>query len=138
MGTLVYPTNLSTWNGGSPTIAVPSQLFSHADQTGAWQTGLPDRTSTSGWLGRIGDLTEAAFNPGAGVSVSMSVAGNAILMTGDSVIQYQISTSGAIPLSAVTSPYGLYGYAAGQQAAGTLLRSARARLLENEYVKTLM
>ena len=59
-----------------------------------------------GWFGRIGDLTQSAFNPGSGVSMSISVGGNAILMAGDSTIQYQINPSGAVRVQALDGLYG--------------------------------
>lgn len=129
VGTLVQPTNKAQWNSGSPTVPVPRQLFSHADQQGAWQTGLPDRASLTGWLGRIGDLTQSAFNSGQ-ISISMSVAGNAIMMSGAQTIQFQLTTQGAIPIYALD---GLYGYGAGGDAMRALLTGARANLLEAEY-----
>ena len=62
VGTLTQPTTLAQWK--ARTAKVPAGLFSHSDQSGAWQTGLPDRASASGWLGRVGDLTASAYNPG--------------------------------------------------------------------------
>jgi uncharacterized protein (DUF1501 family) len=136
VGTLVVPTTQADWNNGTPRVAVPSQLFSHSDQQGAWHTGLPDRvTSPTGWLGRIGDLTADVFNPGSGVSIAMSVAGNNIMQAGDRTIQYQLTTQGAVRVNAVTSSGGLYGSTAGSGAMRTLLTQTRTHLLENELNK---
>ncbi len=81
----------------------------------------------------MGDLTASAFNPGSGVSIAMSVAGNNIMQAGNSTIQYQLTTQGAVKVSAVTS--GLYGSAAGATAARRLMTDTRNTLLENELNK---
>lgn len=133
VGTLAQPTTKAQWNAGKALVPVPTQLFSHSDQTGVWQTGVPDHLSNSGWLGRVGDLTQGAFNAGSGVSISMSVAGNAILMSGESVIQYQVSTQGALPVNALA--YGAYGYKPGGVALRAMMTTPRTHLLENEFVK---
>jgi uncharacterized protein (DUF1501 family) len=133
VGTLAAPITKAQWNRGNATVPTPAQLFSHSDQQGAWQTGLPDRPSETGWLGRTGDLLASAFNPGSGVSIAMSVAGNNIMQAGNSTIQYQLTTQGAVKVSAVT--FGLYGSAAGGTAARRLMSDTRQTLLENELVK---
>ena len=132
VGTLAEPTSKTQWNSGTPSVDVPYQLFSHSDQQGAWQTGLPDRPSSTGWFGRIGDLTQSAFNPGSGVSMSISVGGNAIMMAGDDTIQYQINPSGAVRVQALD---GLYGSAAGATAVRRLMTDVRSPLLEKELNK---
>lgn len=135
VGTLAVPTTLADWNQGTPRVAVPYQLFSHSDQQGAWQTGLPDRPSSTGWLGRIGDLTSGAFNAGSGVSIAMSVAGNNIMQAGDTTIQYQLTTEGAVRVGAVAAGNGLYGNTAGSLAMRTLMTQPRTLLLEAELNK---
>jgi uncharacterized protein (DUF1501 family) len=135
VGTLAVPTTQADWNEGTPGVAVPYQLFSHSDQQGAWQTGLPDRPSSTGWLGRIGDLTAGAYNAGAGVSIAMSVAGNNIMQAGDTTIQYQLTPQGAVRVQAVAGGGGLYGYSAGSTAMRTLMTQSRSLLLENELNK---
>lgn len=132
VGTLAVPISKTQWNSGSPTVAVPSQLFSHSDQQGAWQTGLPDRSSQTGWQGRMGDLLASTYNPGSQVSIAMSVAGNNLMQAGSSTIQYQLTTDGAVRVSALD---GLYGSGAGATAVRRLMADARTELLENELIK---
>jgi uncharacterized protein (DUF1501 family) len=96
VGPMSVPITKAQWNRGEPTVAVPAQLFSHSDQQNGWMTGLPDKPSATGWLGRIGDLTAAAYNPGSQVSMAMSIAGNTIMLAGDSTVQYQLNTQGAV------------------------------------------
>ena len=131
VGTLCAPTTQAEFRNG--TAMLPFQLFSHSDQTGAWQTGLPDKPSSTGWMGRIGDLTSSAFNPGSGVSIAMSVAGNNMMQVGSNTIQYQVTTQGAVKVSALG---GLFGSAAGGTALRRLTTEPRAgTLLEGELNK---
>lgn len=132
VGTLVHPTTKAQWNSGSPSITVPNQLFSHSDQQGAWQTGLPDRTSQTGWQGRMGDLLASTYNGSSGVSIAMSVAGNNLMQAGNTTIQYQLTTDGAVRVSALS---GLYGSSAGATALSRLMTESRSHLLENELNK---
>lgn len=129
VGTLVAPITRAQWNSGRPTVAVPLQLFSHSDQQGAWQTGLPDRASQTGWQGRMGDLLASTYNPGSGVSIAMSVAGNNLMQAGNSTIQYQLTTDGAVRVAALS---GLYGSGTGATAVRRLMSESRAHLLESE------
>ncbi len=132
VGPLSVPMTRAQWNNGSPTVQVPSQLTSHSDQQTAWQTALSNAPSETGWLGRMGDLTASAFNPGSGVSIAMSMAGNNIMQAGDSTIQYQLTTQGAVKVQALSS---LYGSAAGGLAMRRLMSDARSPLLEGELNK---
>ena len=59
VGLLTQPTSMAQFKLG--TVRPPAGLYSHSDQSGSWQTGLPDRASATGWLGRVGDLTTAAY-----------------------------------------------------------------------------
>ena len=132
VGPLAVPITQQQWNNGQPLVPVPAQLTSHSDQTGAWQTGLPDGPSETGWLGRMGDLTAAAYNPGSGVSIAMSLGGNNIMQAGASTIQYQLTTQGAVRVNALGD---LYGSAAGATALRRLMSDPRTHLFENELSK---
>jgi len=132
VGPLVVPTSKAQWNGGSPTVPVPFQLTSHSDQTGAWQTGLADRPSATGWFGRTGDLLEPGYNAGSGISMAMSIAGNNALQAGVNTIQYQLTTQGAVRVRALSD---LYGSAAGATALRRLISDPRSGLLENELTR---
>ncbi len=127
VGTLSQPITRAQWNSGQPQVAVPHQLFSHSDQQGAWQTGLPDRASQTGWQGRMGDLLASAYNPGSQVSMAMSVAGNNMMQAGNSTIQYQLTTDGAVPFQGPI-PFS----AQGMNAMRRLLTESRTQLLESE------
>jgi uncharacterized protein (DUF1501 family) len=127
VGTLAQPITRAQWNNGHPSVSVPLQLFSHSDQQNAWQTGLPDRPSQTGWQGRMGDLLASAYNPGSGVSIAMSIAGNNLMQAGNSTVQYQLTTGGAVRVGGPI-PYSTVGAAAMRQ----LMTESRGHLLENE------
>jgi uncharacterized protein (DUF1501 family) len=66
---------------------IPSNLFSHADQQGQWQTDDPSGFGTTGWAGRVADIIGPAYNvPPAGASIpfpaAISIAGSNMLEVG--------------------------------------------------------
>lgn len=126
VGTLVEPVTRDQYRAG--TKRVPRQLFSHSDQSILWEAGPSDRTSQSGWLGRIGDLTADTFNAGSQVSLTMSIAGTTLILAGDQTIQYQISSSG---VSRVQNTNSLYSSEAGGAALRQLLTKQGTNTFEN-------
>ena len=102
-GTLVSPITRAQYLAG--TGAKPPQLFSHADQQTQWQTSIPDQPPVTGWGGRCADLLNAV-QPGAAISLMVSLAGANTFEVGNIVSQYSVSTSGAISLSLPTTPSG--------------------------------
>jgi uncharacterized protein (DUF1501 family) len=98
-GTLVHPMTRAQYQSGS--VQKPPQLFSHADQVTQWQTSVPDQPALTGWGGRCADLLDAV-QPGAPVSLSVTLAGANTFEVGNAVSQYSVSTSGAISLQNVT------------------------------------
>jgi uncharacterized protein (DUF1501 family) len=96
VGTLVAPITRAQYFAGS--VAVPPQLFSHNDQQVEWQTSIPDQPSKTGWGGRCADLLYT-LNAGAQVSMSISLSGFNTFEVGDLVQQYQVSTTGSVGLT---------------------------------------
>jgi uncharacterized protein (DUF1501 family) len=131
VGTLAYPLTKAELEAGS--VPLPFQLESHSDQTQAWQSGIPDGPSATGWMGRMGDLTSTVFNPDSGVSIAMSVGGNNILQAGRDTIQYHLTNNGAVKVRALEQ---LYGSTTGGDALRTLLSQSRGHLLEKTLVAT--
>ncbi|HZV36949.1 MAG TPA: DUF1501 domain-containing protein [Verrucomicrobiae bacterium] len=101
-GTLVYPLTRSEYLSGGKK---PPQLFSHADQQTQWQTSVPDQPPTTGWGGRCADLLNSV-QPGAPISLMVTLAGANTFEVGNIVAQYSVSTSGAISLSLPGTPGG--------------------------------
>ena len=103
VGTLLAPITQAQYNSRS--VAVPPQLFSHADQQVEWQTSIEDQPAKTGWGGRCADLLYS-LNSSNNVSMNISVAGSNTLEVGNIINEYNVSTSGAISLNISTSGTG--------------------------------
>jgi uncharacterized protein (DUF1501 family) len=126
VGPLFAPTTLAQYNAKS--VPLPPKLFSHNDQQSIWQSDLPEG-ATSGWGGRVGDLVLSGN--GSSVFTCVSVTGNAVYLSGQSALQYQLSTSGAVAIAGITRS--LYGSTQAQAALRTLITANRTHLFEEEY-----
>ncbi|MES1265586.1 MAG: DUF1501 domain-containing protein, partial [Variovorax sp.] len=93
VGPLVMPTTKAQYAQAS--FPKPASLFSHNDQQNTWQSFKPEG-ATVGWGGRRGDLL--ASQNTRSVFTSISAAGNAVWLSGQTVQQYQVSVNGAIRL----------------------------------------
>ncbi len=129
VGPLVVPMTRVQYSSSNRVLnPLPPQLFSHNDQQSIWQSSSPEG-STVGWGGNIGDLALAG-NSNA-TFTCMSVAGNAVFLSGDTALQYQVSTGGAIKITPATSA--VYGSSAVSSALNGLIRQTSTQKLENEY-----
>jgi len=99
-GTLVQPVTLAQYNAGS--VALPPQLFSHANQQVEWQSSVPDQPFTTGWGGRLADIVNA-LNSNSKISMSVSVAGENSFQVGNVVSQFAVNPTGAVVLSGTGS-----------------------------------
>jgi uncharacterized protein (DUF1501 family) len=54
VGMLVQPTTKQIFQQNL-LAQLPSQLFSHSDQTSQWQAAIPNGTASTGWGGRVED-----------------------------------------------------------------------------------
>ncbi len=95
-GTLVVPTSKAQYS--SQSVPLPPQLFSHSDQQVEWQSSVPDKPFSTGWGGRLADLTDA-FNSNNSISMSISLAGQNSFQVGRTVAQYSVGTNGVVSLS---------------------------------------
>lgn len=89
-GPLVEPITRTTYQNG--TGKRPSQLFSHSDQVGLFQTAIANNVSQTGWGGRVADET-AILNGGATFPQNISIAGINLILTGVDTRQLAISDS---------------------------------------------
>ena len=96
VGSLAYPLTQAQYNNGS--VPRPLQLFSHNDQQVEWMSSISDKPFTTGWGGRLADLTNA-FNSNNRISMSMSLNGQNSFQVGKTVAQYAVGTTGAIALT---------------------------------------
>ena len=109
IGTLVQPTTKAQYLANN--VPLPPKLLSHNDQQNYWQAMAPEG-ATSGWGGRAADQL-VALNASPKLS-TINLTGNTVFLTGQSVLQYSVGTSGPVPL------YGASGLS-GSAAAGALL-----------------
>lgn len=130
VGPLIRPITRAQYESGDRVrYPVPPQLMSHNDQQSVWQSSAAEG-STIGWGGNIGDL--ALSSNQESLFTCISVTGNAVFLSGDSAIQYQISTAGAIEIDCAKR--GLLrqpGFATAE--IRELISESRSHVLENEY-----
>ncbi len=132
MGPLVVPLTRAQYNNANRALYPrPPQLFSHNDQQSIWQSSSPEG-SKIGWGGNLGDL--ALSGNSKSVFTCMSVSGNAVFLSGDSALQYQVSTNGAIKIRPATDNT-VYGSSAVRSAINALIQQPRSQKLENEYTR---
>ncbi len=101
VGTLIHPLSLAEYQSRS--VAIPKALFSHKDQIEQWQTSVPQgMQQLTGWAGRAADVLHSTINTGS-VSMNISLSGNNVMQTGESVTQFVITPDGALSFSDSTS-----------------------------------
>jgi uncharacterized protein (DUF1501 family) len=132
IGTLMVPTTLAQYKAKN--VPLPPKLFSHNDQQSYWQSAGGGEGSTSGWGGRLADLMLSSN--GNSLFSAMSINGNALLLSGKTAAQYDISPSGTFGLRGSDS--NLFGSSACSAMLRTLVTQNRAHQLENAYVKTMV
>lgn len=128
VGPLVTPLTLEQYKSSNRALyPLPPKLFSHNDQQSVWQA-LGSEGSTVGWGGRMGDLALAGNNHA--LLTCISAAGNAVFVSGENALQYQISPSGAIAVKAIQEPQ--YGSPAISEALHQLITAPSDHAIENE------
>ncbi len=129
VGPLVVPLTRAQYSSGNRTLyPLPPKLFSHNDQQSVWQSSLAEGAKI-GWGGRIGDL--ALSSNSKSLFTCMSVTGNAVFLSGESALSYQVSTSGAVTINCVNS--NVYSSSAVRSAMAELTRQSSVHVLQNEY-----
>lgn len=130
VGTLVVPTTLAQYKAQS--VPLPPKLFSHNDQQSVWQSSLAEG-ATSGWGGRLGDLFLSQNS--TSTFTCMNVSGNAVFVSGQQAVQYQVSSSGAVKLNATAS--NAFGSSAVSKAMLALSQGSSTRWMENEHARIM-
>ncbi len=92
VGTLQQPTTQQDYELKANLL--PDGLFSHSDQQRQWHTSLPDRTSTSGWLGRLSDLVTDLNGP-QNFASAISVSGINLVQSAAGTFPYVIGPGGS-------------------------------------------
>jgi len=131
IGPLVVPLTRVQYAGANRTAyPLPPKLFSHNDQQSIWQSSSPEG-STVGWGGSIGDLALATNANSKSVFTCISVTGNAVFLSGNNALSYQVSTGGAVAINAVKN--NVYQSSAVKDALTSMVQQTRAHALENAY-----
>lgn len=129
VGPLVAPLTLAQYNSSNLVANPrPAKLFSHNDQQSTWQSSKPEG-ATDGWGGRMGDLAMSS-NANA-LFTCISATGNAVFLSGQQALTYQVSSSGALAVNGIKS--NLYGSSAGSAALRTLMTQTSNNVFEAEY-----
>ncbi len=102
VGPLVEPITKAEFQ--SRAKQVPPKLFSHNDQASVWQSTFPEGANP-GWGGRMGDLFMSK-NVNSSVFTCINVASNAVYLSGNSAVQYQMSPGGPVGLDGLSYLYG--------------------------------
>ncbi|MCX2980504.1 DUF1501 domain-containing protein [Halieaceae bacterium IMCC14734] len=101
VGPLLQPTDRALFQ--SNPWQLPDRLFSHNDQQSTWMS-FATEGSQLGWGGRFGD-----FAAGVGANLNnifsqISLAGNTVFLSGDSVGPYQVNSSGVPSVALLEQP----------------------------------
>jgi uncharacterized protein (DUF1501 family) len=127
VGPLVVPTTLTQYR--NRTVPLPPKLFSHNDQQSVWQANQPvGEGARLGWGGRLGDLL--ASQNGQTIFTCVSASGNAVFMSGQEVIQYQVGSNGSIAFNALSG--NLYGSSTAGSAYRRVITRASGHLFESQ------
>ncbi len=103
VGMLVQPTTKAIYQSNNQAL-LPSQLFSHSDQSNQWQTAIPNGTASTGWGGRVEDSLQSQFNSGASFSPITSTGGCGIFCTGAQTYAATVPVGGASLLVGANTP----------------------------------
>jgi len=129
VGTLIQPTTKAQYTGRL--VPLPRSLYSHNDQQSEWQAGAAEGARI-GWGGRLGDMLASA-NGANGLFTAISTSGNAVMLAGNSVVQYQVAGSGAIAINGIGGT-SLFGSTAGPAALRSIIGTATgASLFQSDY-----
>ena len=126
VGPLIMPTTLAQYQAKS--VLLPPKLFSHNDQQSLWQS-YGAEGAAYGWGGLMGDLLAA--NNSNPIFTSISATGNAVFLSGKTVTQYQVSASGAVPISGISGT--LFGSTTAANTLKSIITGSTNNYLQKEH-----
>ena len=127
VGPLIVPTTKVQYENRS--VPLPPKLFSHNDQQSVWQANTAiGEGARLGWGGRMGDLLSG--QNGLPIFTAVSAAGNAVFLSGEQVLQYQMSTSGALSIAGISG--NLFGSSNASNLYRQLITGNSTHLFEDE------
>src|SRR6202167_1176942 len=103
-GTLIVPATKAQVNASS--VPLPDSLFSHFDQTAAWQAIASNGGSAErvGWGGAVADLIESMNMNSNSMFTCISTAGIALFLSGQTSFQLNVTSAGPIPIYGLANP----------------------------------
>jgi uncharacterized protein (DUF1501 family) len=130
-GTLVVPATKAQINANS--VPLPDSLFSHFDQTAAWQAIASNLGSGErvGWGGAVADAVEAMNMNSNSMFTCISTAGNALFLAGQTSFQLNVTSAGPIPIYGLTQPP--FGAPASTNPLNSILTADETNLFAQEY-----
>ncbi len=130
-GTLIAPATKAQVQNSS--VPLPASLFSHFDQTAAWQAIAANGGSTEhvGWGGAVADLIESMNMNSNSMFTCISTSGIALFLAGEKSYQLNVTSAGPIPIYGTSQP--LFGQQAGSDALLNILSADEANLFAKEY-----
>jgi uncharacterized protein (DUF1501 family) len=130
-GTLVVPATKAQVQANS--VPLPDSLFSHFDQTAAWQAIASNGGSSEhvGWGGSVADLIESMNMNSNSMFTCISTAGIALFLSGQTSFQLNVTPAGPIPISGLANAP--FGNPAGTTALSSILSADETNLFAKEY-----
>jgi uncharacterized protein (DUF1501 family) len=103
-GTLIAPATKAQVNANS--VPLPASLFSHFDQTAAWQAIASNGGSAEhvGWGGAVADLIESMNMNSNSMFTCISTGGIALFLSGQTSFQLNVTSAGPIPIGGMAQP----------------------------------
>ena len=128
-GTLVVPATKTQINANS--VVLPDSLFSHFDQTAAWQAISSNLGSGqhTGWGGSVADAIEAMNMNSNSIFTCISTTGNCLFLAGNSSVQLNVTPAGPIPIYGLTQP----PFGAQTNPLNSILTADESNLFAQEY-----
>ncbi len=131
LGTLVAPATKTQINSNA--VPLPDSLFSHFDQTAAWQAIASNLGSSErvGWGGAVADAIEAMNMNSNSMFTCISTAGNALFLAGQSSFQLNVTSAGPIPIYGLQNPP--FGLPSAANPLNSILTADENNLFAKEY-----
>ena len=130
-GTLIAPATKAQVNANS--VPLPASLFSHFDQTAAWQAIAANGGSAEhvGWGGSVADVIESMNMNSNSTFTCISTAGIALFLSGQSSFQLNVTSAGPIPIYGLKQP--AFGLPAAANPLASILTADESNLFAKEY-----
>ena len=130
-GTLITPATKTQVSANS--VPLPDSLFSHFDQTAAWQAIASNLGSgeRAGWGGAVADAVEAMNMNSNAMFTCISTSGNALFLAGQSSFQLNVTSAGPVPIYGLAQPQ--FGLSSAANPLNSILTADETNLFAKEY-----